>query len=200
MAVWTSQSSADKLIHIIGANDSEHLSTMHLRDDITDLNIMDLDIVSINVSFPKNVTKLSIGSCRNLMHIPAFPQNLKYLHISSLPSLAKIPEIPRTVTHLTICQTNVAYLHSLEHLKLTDCYLHTNKLTLIPALPNTIKNFNCFYNPLTMLPILPVPVEKMDYVELDKPGNALTFDEEQELFAECVEILNKYNIRNNLNN
>lgn len=193
MAVWTSQSNSDNLMHIIGANDTEHLSTLHLRDDITNLCIMDLDITSIDVPFPKNITNLSIGSCRNLAYIPDFPPNLKCLHVSSLPSLNMVPEIPKFVTHLTICQTNISYLHSLEHLKLTDCYLHSNNLKMIPTLPNTIKNFNCFYNPLVVLPILPVPVERMDYVELDKGGKALTFNEEQDLFAECVKIISNYN-------
>jgi hypothetical protein len=192
MAVWTSLSSSDNIVHIIGANDTEHLSTMHLRDDITNLSIMDLEITSIDVPFPKNITKLSIGSCRNLKHILEFPPNLKHLHISSLPSLIMVPDIPKFVTCLTICQTNISYLHSLEHLELTECYLHSNNLKLIPTLPNTIKYFNCFYNPLNSLPILPVPVERMNYVELNRKGDPLAFDEEQDIFAECVKIINQY--------
>lgn len=197
MAVWTSQSSSDNIMHIIDANNTEHLSTMHLRDDINNLTIMDLEITSIDVPFPKNVTNLSISSCRNLEHIPEFPPNIKYLHISSLPSLIMVPDIPKFVTFLAICNTNISYLHSLEHLELTKCYLHSNNLKQIPTLPNTLKMFNCFYNPLTTLPILPVPIEKMDYVELDREGEPLTFDEEQDIITECVEIINQYNSRNN---
>jgi hypothetical protein len=63
-------------------------------------------------------------------------------------------------------------------------------------LPNTIKNFNCFYNPLVALPILPVPVETMKYVELFRDGYPPTFDEELQYYAECVEIISTYNLTN----
>lgn len=189
MAVWTAQGSIDTITHIIGINDTEHLTTMHLRDDIKDLSIMDLDITSIDVPFPKNLTKLNISSCRKLKHIPDFPPNLKCLHVSSLPTLTMVPKIPDSVTKLTICNTSLEYLQPLDTLRLTECYLHSNMLKLIPTLPNTVRHFNCFYNPLVTLPILPVPVEKMEYVELYRNGKPCTFDEEQQLFATGTAII-----------
>lgn len=197
MAIWECESSINNIRHIIGANDTEHLTnnTLHLRDDIKDLCIMDLDVTSIDVQFPKNITRLSISTCRNLTHIPNFPPNLERLHISYLPNLAIIPQIPKSVTYLCICNTNVSRLQPIEHLKLTECYLHSNNLKLIPTLPKTIKHFNCFHNPLVTLPILPVPVEKMKSVEFYRDGDPISFDENEQLTAECIALVT--NILNN---
>lgn len=191
MAFWACESSADNIKHIISVNDTEHLTnnTLHLRDDIKDLCIMDLDITSIDVQFPKNITRLSISTCRNVTHIPDFPPNLERLHISYLPNLASIPTIPKSVTNLCICNTNISRLQPIEHLKLTECYLHSNNLTLIPTLPKTIKYFNCFHNPLITLPILPIPAEKMKSVEFYRDGDPITFDENEQLTTECIALV-----------
>lgn len=192
MAIWESQSNRDTgyITHIIGHNNSYDLTEMHNRNDITDLSIMDIhDVTSIDNPFPRHLTKLSIGPCKNITHIHSFPEKLEYLYISDLPNLTEIPELPYGLKHLIICGTNIAYLQSLKHLKLVDCYLHSNNLSCIPALPSTIKNFNCFHNPLTVTPVLHVPIEKMDYVELYREGKKQTFEENLLLEARCTEIL-----------
>jgi len=192
MAIWESQSNRNTgyICHIIGHNNPYDLTEMHYRYDITDLSIMDIhDVTSIDNPFPRHVTKLSIGSCENITRIHSFPEKLEYLHISYLPNLIEIPELPYGLKSLSIVGTNINYLQSLKHLKLVDCYLHSNNLTCIPELPSTIKNFNCFHNPLNVVPVLPVPIEKMDYVEIYRVDDKLTFEENQLLMARCTEIL-----------
>lgn len=192
MALWEYESDIAKgyINHIIGCKNPYDLETMHTRNDITNLNIMDIhDVTSIDNPFPRHVTKLSISSCENITHIHSFPEKLEYLHISYLPNLIEVPELPHGLKSLSIIGTNINYLQSLKHLKLYDCYLHSNNLTCIPDLPATIKNFNCFHNPLKVIPVLPVPIEKMDYVELYRDDEKLTFEDNQILMARCVEIL-----------
>lgn len=190
MAVMFTSEDGTYVQHIIGQDNPYDLNEMHNRHDIVDLYIMDIhDVSSIDNPFPRHLTKLSIGPCKNITHIHSFPEKLEYLHIADLPNLTEIPELPYGLKHLTICGTNIAYLQSLKHLKLVDCYLHSNNLSCIPALPSTIKNFNCFHNPLTATPVLHVPIEKMDYVELYREGKKQTFEESQLLIARCINLL-----------
>lgn len=199
MAIWefNSDSANGYIKHIIGHKNPHDLETMYTRDDIKDLSIMDIhNVTSISNPFPKHVTRLSIASCKNITHIHSFPEKLEYLHISYLPNLIEVPELPHGLKSLSIIGTNISNLQSLKHLNLHDCYLHSNNLSCIPYLPSTIKRFNCMHNPLKVVPVFPIPIEKFDYIELYRDDEKLTFDDDKQLMDKCVEILNFHNSLN----
>lgn len=150
--------------------DSGELETMQRRDDITSLLITDIDdITSICGPFPRNLMTLRISACKKLVEVSGLHEGIANITLEYLPELTTVQQIPSTVSYLAIYNTGLMNLtQDLSTLPLKECYLHSNRLNHISSLPSTLTHFNCFNNPLSETPILPVSIDKMEYVELNR--------------------------------
>ena len=147
--------------------------------DTTDGGYSSLEYIA---NIPPNLNQLLLGYSYFLTSIPSIPASLSRLVLFDLSNLTSLPLIPNGVSEINFKRmynlinynipTSVTIL-SLSQNKLTSIplskianynglislYLCNNKFTTLPSLPDSLKEFYCYYNQLTSLPTLPSKLE-----------------------------------------